>query len=99
MGPERVPRDSVLARARGCENVLVVTGELGGNTVYSGAGAGANPTAVAVISDLVAIAASRSGAAAAFPGGASLRHEAPPAHASRPTAASVTAPKGLETHA
>jgi homoserine dehydrogenase len=59
VGPALVAADSPVARARGCDNVIVVTGELGGDTVYSGQGAGGNPTAVAVVSDLLAIAADR----------------------------------------
>jgi homoserine dehydrogenase len=60
VGPALVPSCSHFARAQGCENVIVVTGETGGETAYSGQGAGGGPTAVAVVSDLLAIAADRS---------------------------------------
>ena len=62
VGPAVVPRDSPFARATGCENVIVVRGEYGGETVFSGQGAGGDPTAVAVVSDLLAIAATHDGA-------------------------------------
>lgn len=53
--PMLVPRDSPLARARGCENVVIASGKFGGKTAFSGAGAGGNATAVAVVSDLVTL--------------------------------------------
>ena len=56
VGPTLVPLDGPLGRAQACENVVIVTGELGGETVLSGQGAGGNATAVAVISDALAIA-------------------------------------------
>ena len=59
--PMLVPRSSALARTDGSQNVVVVEGEFGGETAFSGFGAGGNPTAVAVVSDLVSIA--RGGAA------------------------------------
>ena len=37
-------------------NVVVVDGQFGGETAFSGFGAGGEPTAVAVVSDLTAIA-------------------------------------------
>ena len=54
--PSLVPRTSPLARADGSQNVIVARGAYGGDTVYAGAGAGGGPTAVAVVSDLAAIA-------------------------------------------
>jgi homoserine dehydrogenase len=56
VGPTRVSLDGPLARAHGCENVVIVAGELGGETVFAGQGAGGNATAVAVVSDALAIA-------------------------------------------
>ena len=53
--PMLVKRDSPLARARGCENVVITEGRFGGTNAFSGPGAGGNATAVAVLSDLVAL--------------------------------------------
>jgi len=53
--PMVVRKESPLARARGCENVVLSEGKFGGITAFSGAGAGGNATAVAVISDLLAL--------------------------------------------
>jgi len=55
-----VPRDSWLGRARGPENVVLVQGERSGTTVFAGQGAGGDATAVAVVSDLLALAHQRS---------------------------------------
>ena len=65
VGPVVVPLDTPLARVTGCENVIVIRGEYGGETVFSGQGAGGDPTAVAVVSDLLAIASDGAGAAEA----------------------------------
>ncbi len=40
----------------GAQNIVVSTGRYGGETTFSGNGAGGNPTAVAVVSDLIALA-------------------------------------------
>jgi homoserine dehydrogenase len=56
VGPMLVPQGSPLAWSRGTENMVLVGGEYGGDVVFSGHGAGGNPTAVAVVSDLLAIA-------------------------------------------
>jgi homoserine dehydrogenase len=53
VGPAILPRDSPLAGISGSQNLVVITGEFGGDTVFSGHGAGGNPTAVAVVSDLL----------------------------------------------
>lgn len=55
--PSLVPRRSMLARAEGSRNLILARGQYGGDTVYSGSGAGGGPTSVAVVSDLAAIAA------------------------------------------
>ena len=52
-----VPKNSPLARVDGSQNIIVARGHYGGDTVYSGSGAGGGPTSVAVVSDLVALAA------------------------------------------
>jgi homoserine dehydrogenase len=51
--PALVPQASPLASVSGSQNLVVSTGEFGGETVFSGYGAGGNPTAVAVVSDLL----------------------------------------------
>ena len=54
--PMLVPIQSPMARAEGSQNVVVVEGAHGGETAFRGFGAGGNPTAVAIVSDLEAIA-------------------------------------------
>jgi homoserine dehydrogenase len=54
--PALVPRESSIARASGSQNVIVLKGQYGGETVFSGSGAGGGPTSVAVVSDIAAIA-------------------------------------------
>jgi homoserine dehydrogenase len=56
VGPALVPLDSALARVRGSENLVTLQGRFGGETTFGGLGAGGQPTAVAIISDLLAIA-------------------------------------------
>ena len=54
--PSLVSEASPLARVDGSQNIVVVEGRYGGETAFSGYGAGGDPTAVAVVSDLVAVA-------------------------------------------
>lgn len=54
--PCMVSKDTALAHVGGVTNAVVATGDLVGQTVYEGAGAGAGPTASAVIADVVDIA-------------------------------------------
>jgi homoserine dehydrogenase len=56
VGPALVPLASALARVNGAENLVTVTGGFGGETSFGGRGAGGDPTAVAVVSDALAIA-------------------------------------------
>ena len=56
VGPMLVPRSSPLSWSRGTENMVISGGQYGGESVFSGHGAGGHPTAVAVISDVLAIA-------------------------------------------
>lgn len=58
--PSLVPNDSPLARVAGSQNLVVSTGEFGGETTFGGHGAGGDPTAVAVVSDLLQAARGRS---------------------------------------
>ena len=53
--PGLVPREHLLARVEGAMNAVVIRGEHSGETMYSGAGAGAEPTAAAVVADLMDI--------------------------------------------
>lgn len=64
--PALVPLSSPLARAAGSQNLVTVQGEFGGETTYSGFGAGGDPTAVAVVSDLMSIARAGIGAEVHF---------------------------------
>ena len=57
--PALVPQTSALARVTGSQNVVVSAGEFGGETVFSGHGAGGDPTAVAVVSDLLWLSRNR----------------------------------------
>jgi homoserine dehydrogenase len=54
--PMMIPRSAPLAAAQGAVNSVLLVGSKGGNTLISGRGAGGEPTAVAVISDVVEIA-------------------------------------------
>ena len=56
VAPMLVPRESPIAWSHGTQNMVVSTGALGGDVVFSGHGAGGDATAVAVVSDLLAIA-------------------------------------------
>ena len=55
MQPALVPLASPLAQVKDNQNVLITAGVHGGETVFSGRGAGGGPTSVAVVSDLVSI--------------------------------------------
>ena len=55
-GPRSCPLESPLARVAGSQNIVVLRGHYGGETVFSGSGAGGGPTSVAVVSDVAAIA-------------------------------------------
>ncbi len=56
VGPMLVDTHSPLAWSSGTENMVILTGHYGGDVVFSGHGAGGHPTAVAVVSDLLALA-------------------------------------------
>jgi homoserine dehydrogenase len=56
VGPMLVPLRSPFAWSRSTENMVLVSGQYGGDVVFSGHGAGGNPTAVAVVSDLISLA-------------------------------------------
>ncbi len=54
--PMLVSVTSPLARAEGSQNVVILDGAHGGESAFRGFGAGGGPTAVAVVSDLEAVA-------------------------------------------
>jgi homoserine dehydrogenase len=56
VAPMLVPKTSPLAFSHGTQNMVVTSGRFGGDVVFSGHGAGGPPTAVAVMSDVRAIA-------------------------------------------
>jgi len=53
--PALVPTSSLVAHVEGSKNLVMATGQYAGQMVFSGFGAGGDPTAVAVISDLYSI--------------------------------------------
>lgn len=55
VGPALVPLNSSFGQVNGSQNVVTVRGVFGGETSFSGSGAGGSPTAVAVVSDLLSI--------------------------------------------
>ena len=69
--PSLVPSKRLIANVEGAMNAVVVNGDAVGTTLYYGKGAGSEPTASAVIADLVDIA---------------RMHEADPAHRVPPLA-------------
>jgi homoserine dehydrogenase len=56
VGPMLVPKTSPIAWSHGTQNMVVTSGRFGGDVVFSGHGAGGHPTAVAVLSDVLAVA-------------------------------------------
>jgi homoserine dehydrogenase len=56
VGPMLVPVTSPIAFSHGTQNMVVTSGRFGGDVVFSGHGAGGHPTAVAVMSDVLAVA-------------------------------------------
>lgn len=61
VGPCLVPTDSPFGRVQRNLNLVLTSGQYGGDMAFLGAGAGGDPTAVAVVSDLAFIAQGISG--------------------------------------
>jgi homoserine dehydrogenase len=59
VAPSVVPRGSVFSRTTGPQNAAVISGEFSGDITMTGAGAGGDATAVAILSDVLAIARDR----------------------------------------
>jgi homoserine dehydrogenase len=53
--PALVPLASNFGRSEGSQNLVTVRGVFGGETSFSGSGAGGSPTAVAVVSDVLSV--------------------------------------------
>ena len=56
VGPCLVPTDSPFGRVQRNLNLVLTSGQYGGDMAFLGAGAGGEPTAVAVVSDLMSVA-------------------------------------------
>jgi homoserine dehydrogenase len=54
--PAVVPLTSLMAHVQGSQNMVMATGQYAGRMIFSGYGAGGDPTAVAIVSDLYSIA-------------------------------------------
>jgi len=54
--PTLIPKERLLANVHGVKNAIAVMGDAVGPTLYYGAGAGAEPTASAVVADLLDVA-------------------------------------------
>ncbi|MBY0506702.1 MAG: homoserine dehydrogenase [Bryobacteraceae bacterium] len=65
--PSLLPQSAIMAGVTGAYNAVWVKGEFGQDTFYYGRGAGAHPTGVAVVSDLVRVARELRGGARTSP--------------------------------
>ncbi len=70
--PALVPIESPMAHITGSLNLVLSSGKYGGQTAFSGHGAGGHSTAVAVVSDLLDIARGRAGKSARPPAAADV---------------------------
>jgi homoserine dehydrogenase len=61
VGPCLVPTDSPFGRVQRNLNLVLTSGQYGGDMAFLGAGAGGDPTAVAVVSDVMSVAESLAG--------------------------------------
>ena len=93
--PSLVPLTSAFGRITGSQNLVTVRGVFGGETSFSGSGAGGAPTAVAVVSDVLSVArAARQARVAVGAGAARTAHvvASPPDTALHPVTSDVVAP-------
>ena len=65
--PAVIPQSSLMAHVQGSQNLVMATGEYAGRMIFSGHGAGGDPTAVAVVSDLYAITRTASAPLSSLP--------------------------------
>jgi homoserine dehydrogenase len=65
--PALVPLSSGFGRVEGNQNLVTVRGVFGGETSFSGSGAGGSPTAVAVVSDVLSVSRGTKGESASAP--------------------------------
>ena len=65
--PALVPLASGFGRNEGSQNLVTVRGVFGGETSFSGSGAGGSPTAVAVVSDVLSVHRAAAGASSGSP--------------------------------
>jgi homoserine dehydrogenase len=65
--PALVPLSSGFGRVEGNQNLVTVRGVFGGQTSFSGSGAGGSPTAVAVVSDVLSVSRGTKGESASAP--------------------------------
>src|SRR6202030_4870056 len=66
VGPSLVPAASPFGRVQRNLNLVLTSGDYGGDMAFLGAGAGGDPTAVAVVSDLMFVAESLSAGARSY---------------------------------
>jgi homoserine dehydrogenase len=69
VGPCLVPSESPFGRVQRNLNLVLTSGQYGGDMAFLGAGAGGDPTAVAVVSDLMFVAERLSGGSASATSG------------------------------
>ena len=67
--PTLIPKESLIANVNGVMNAVMASGDAVGPTLYYGAGAGAEPTASAVVADVVDVARAIDG---------DIKHQVPP---------------------
>ena len=61
VGPTLIPNSHLLGSVEGAKNAVVLHSHFAGETMLYGAGAGAHPTAVAVVSDIIDVARGNNG--------------------------------------